>query len=368
MSEPHVAQHRALRLHGARDARVESVAVPALVPGSVRVRVEWAGICGTDLRLFAHGPADAASHPLLSDSGPRVLGHELAGTVVELAPDVTGIPVGSAAAIRPNVWDGTCPSCRRGDTNICRHWGFVGVNGGGGGFSEYVVVPAESVHLLPAHIGTDVGALVESTAVGWHAAKRSGVRPGDVGLVVGGGPIGLAVTMSLLALGAATVIVSEPSARRADLARSLGAVVTDPRTDDLAEVLAMHAPDGADVAFDAAGISPATFRAAYGSVRRGGRMVVVARVHDPIPFDFGDVLFTEREITGSFSYTDEDFAEALAAIADGRIDPSPLISRRIALDDVVPQGLELLLGEGRDSEVKILVTPSASAPLSESDH
>src|SRR5690554_1269512 len=170
---------RALRLYGPRDLRIENLPVQELPNGSVRVRVEWAGICGTDLRLFANGPASAEPHSLIGEPGPHVLGHEFSGIVTEVSADVVGVRVGDAVAVRPNLWDGTCAACRAGNPNICEHWAFIGVNGGGGGFSESVVVPQDCVHTLPEGVGTDVGALVESTTVGWRAVKRSGMRAGD---------------------------------------------------------------------------------------------------------------------------------------------------------------------------------------------
>jgi threonine dehydrogenase-like Zn-dependent dehydrogenase len=315
--------------------------------------------------MFEHGPSSAAPHAIFGEAGAHILGHEFAGVVTAIAPGVTGLSIGDAVAVRPNVWDGTCPACGRGNPNLCESGGFIGINGGGGGFSEHVVVDRSAVHVLPGDVGTQRGALIESMAVAWHAVSRSNLRRGDTALIVGAGPIGLSVLLCLRAQGAARVIVSEPSTARRQRAADLGAETIDPRDGDLISTLIDMTSGGADISFDASGYSAETFTAAYRSLRSGGHMVVVARVHDQISFDVGDFLFSERTVTGSYSYTDEDFAEVTDAVLRGVLDPLPLVSRVIPLESLVSAGLEHLLGDGRESEVKILVglNVTKSGPL-----
>jgi len=347
---------RTLRMHGARDARVEEVPEPGAGPGRVTVRVQRAGICGSDLGVYGYMPVPAGSvHPLLGTEGPHALGHELAGTVEEVGEGVDGVAVGALVAVRPNVWDGTCPACRRGETNLCEQYGFVGIHGGGGGFAERVAVDADAAHELPAHVGPDAAAMVESTTVAWRAVKVSGVRAGGTALVVGAGPIGLALVLCLRARGVSDVVVSEPSRSRRDLAAELGARVVDPREQDVREVVRAGGAGGVDVSFDASGAGAPTFSAAFDALRSGGTTVVVAQLHGPVEMDLNTVLTTEKHVTGSFAYTDADFAEVVAMVADGTIDPRPLISSHLLLDQVVEGGLEHLLADGRSSEVKVLV-------------
>lgn len=348
----------ALRLHGPRDARLDEVPEPQLSPGTVKLHVAWAGICGSDLRFYVNGPTSDEPHPLFGEPGPHTLGHEFAGTVTEVASDVTGVRVGDLVAIRPNVWDDSCPACARGDVHLCDNWGFIGINGRGGGFSDVVVAPREAVHVLPPGMAAESGALVESLAVAWHAVRRGGVRRGTTVLIVGAGPIGLAILLAAQAAGAKRIIVSEPSPYRAELATQLGADVIDPTTTDVADrTLQMTDAVGVDVSFDAAGFDDQTFAATIAGLRKGGSAVVVARTPDPVRFEVGSIFFTEKTVTGSFSYTDQDFAQVVEAIGEGRLDPSPLVSSRIALTDIVDRGLEHLLGDGRATEVKILVSP-----------
>ncbi|CAN5215074.1 2,3-butanediol dehydrogenase [soil metagenome] len=351
----------ALRLHGPGDARLDEIPEPTLGTHDVKIRIAWAGICGSDLRAYANGPANPAdfAHPLFGEHGPHTIGHEFSGTVVKVGSDVSDVAPGDLVAVRPNLWDGTCPACLRGEVNLCENWGFVGIHGKGGGFSEIVVADRDTVHVLPAGVSLESGALVESLTVAWHAVKRAHVGAGSVVLIVGAGPIGLAILLCVRAAGASRVFMSEPSAQRAALATQLGAEVIDPRTDDVAAYVMAHHGDGVDASFDASGFDASTFQTALDGLRKGGHMVAVARLHDPFAFDSGVLMFTEKSVTGSFGYDDEDFSEVIAAIADGSLDPSPLVSSRIGLSDAVKFGFDHLLGEGRNSEVKILVSPDS---------
>ncbi|ALG83543.1 2,3-butanediol dehydrogenase [Gordonia phthalatica] len=347
---------KSLLLYAARDARIADVPEPEPGPGQVKVKVECAGICGSDLSLFQYSPIPAGfTHPLLCTHGPHALGHEFSGRVVALGDGVDDIEVGALVAVRPNVYDGTCPACERGEQNLCAQGGFIGVSGGGGGFSEYVVAGRDAAHVIPERFGAEVAAMVESTAVAWHAVKQSGGGDGTTALVVGAGPVGLALVSCLLARGASKVFVSELSEARKARAVEMGAEVLDPsQTDVVAHVQALG---GVDVSFDASGVGQPTYDTALDALRPGGTSVVVAMFHEPVQVDLQKYMTSEKKLVGSMAYTDVDFGEVVEAIVDGRLDPRPLITGRIRLDDVVDKGLNHLLGEGRNSEIKILVTP-----------
>lgn len=349
---------KAIRLHGVEDARLDDIAEPEVGAGQVKLRVERTGICGSDLALFQHMPVPLEyAHPLMHETGPHVLGHEFAGTVTEVGDGVTRVTPGALVAVRPNVWDGTCAACLRGETNLCESFGFVGINGGGGGYSEFVVVPEEQVHEVPRAVGADAAAMIESTTVAWHAVKCSGATTGSTALIVGAGPIGLALLLCLRAAGADRVIVSEISDSRRRLAAELGADVVDPRETDPVEKARALDGGGVDVSFDASGVGEPTLLPALDALRPGGTSVVVAQFHKPVPLDPNIFLTTEKRLVGSFAYTDEDFAEVTRLIADGTIDPRPLISSELPLEDAVEKGIKHLLGTGRNTEVKILIAP-----------
>lgn len=193
----------------------------------------------------------------------------------------------------------------------------------------------------------------------WRPVRKSGAGMGTTALVVGAGPIGLGLLLCLKAVGVEQVIVSEPGESRAALAKSLGADVVDPRSTDVAAyAIEATGGKGVDVAFDASGFDEHTLPTAFAALCIAGTVAVVARFHGIVPMDPRDFLFGEKTITGSYSYTDQDFREVIEAIDSGRLDPRPLVSSTIALSDVVSGGIEHLLGEGRATEVKILVSPS----------
>jgi (R,R)-butanediol dehydrogenase/meso-butanediol dehydrogenase/diacetyl reductase len=354
----------ALRLYGVKDARLEQVDEPVVAPGTVKLRIEWAGVCGSDLHFYTGGPSVPAEqeHPLFHEQGPHIMGHEFSGTVTELGDGVTGLSIGDLVAVRPNVWDGTCEACLRGEPNLCDNRGNIGYDGGGGGFSEFVVAPQENVYKLPPSFDAKLGALVESLTVAWRPVRKSGAKKGTTALVIGAGPIGLGLLLCLKAVGVEQIIVSEPGASRAALAKKLGADVINPMTTDVAKyAIEATGGKGVDVAFDASGFDENTLPSAFGAIRVAGTVVVVARFHGIVPMDPKDFLFGEKTITGSYSYTDQDFREVIEAIDSGRLDPMPLVSSTIGLDEVMTRGIEHLLGDGRATEVKILVSPALHA-------
>jgi len=350
---------RAVRYHGTRDVRVDEIDEPELRPGTVKIAPEWCGICGSDVHEYVAGPetipAAGRPHPITGEVVPIVLGHEFAGRVVAVGDGVADVAVGDAVAVEPIIRDNSCQYCLAGDYNYCPSIGFHGLSGGGGGLAELTVVPAYMVHRLPASLSTEIGALVEPLAVGWHAVRRSEFAPGQTALVVGAGPIGLVTLLALREAGASFVAVAEISAARKAKAEQLGAhLVLDPTVDDVVATAQRHTGGGADACFDASG-NNATLTLALQSVRKRGRVVNIALWEHPAEIDMFQFLFTEATLTSSCAYAN-DHAAVIAAIAAGRIDPTPLISGRIGLDEVVSGGLEALLRD-RDHHVKILVRP-----------
>ncbi len=350
---------RAVRYHGNRDVRIDDIPEPMCLPGFVKIAPEWCGICGSDVHEYLVGPETIPSvgepHPITGETVPIVLGHEYAGTVVEVGEGVLGVKAGDKVAVEPIIRDNDCPTCTSGHYNLCPQLGFHGLSGYGGGLAEYSVVPGYMVHVLPDNIPTDVAALIEPLAVGWHAAKMADLRGGESVLIVGAGPIGLVTLLAVKAQGAGRVVVVELTATRKRKAAELGAdLVLDPNIDDVAAVLAAEFPQGVDVAFDAGG-NARTIELALASVRPRGQVVNIALWEHPVEFDMFSMLFKESNLTASCAYCN-DHTEVIEALAAGTIDVAPLITGRISFDEIVTGGIEELMNN-RDAHVKIIVHP-----------
>ncbi|HSX66224.1 2,3-butanediol dehydrogenase [Nocardioides sp.] len=351
---------KAARFHGRGDIRIDEVPEPATLPGTVKVEVEWCGICGTDLHEYLEGPIFAptpdAPHPLTGESYPMQLGHEFAGVVVELGEGVTDLRIGDRVVVEPYIVCGRCDACQQGRYNVCATLGFVGLSGGGGGFSRYVVAERRWVHPL-GELGTDVGALVEPLAVAYHAVRLSGVQPGQTGLVFGAGPIGLVTAASLRAVGVEDVIVVEPAAVRKAKAPGAGASeIIDPRDGDVVEaVMELTKGRGADVSFECAGID-AVLASAIRSTRVGGTVVNLAIWGHEASVAMNDLVFREVNVVGSLAYCN-DHPDTIRLIQDGKVEPHQFITGRIGLDDIVEKGFEELIAN-KEENVKILVQPS----------
>ena len=350
---------KAARFHGRGDIRIDEVPEPVVRPGTVKVEVEWCGICGTDLHEYLEGPIFAppadAPHPLTGETVPITLGHEFAGVVAELGEGVTDLRVGDRVVVEPYIVCGRCDACTQGRYNVCQSLGFVGLSGMGGGFSQYVVAERRWIHPL-GDLGTDVGALVEPLAVAYHAVRLARTRPEHTAVVFGAGPIGLVTTAALRAVGVEEVIVVEPADVRKEKATVAGAgTVLDPRSTDVtAEIMELTKGRGADITFECAGVD-AVLKTAIQSTRVGGTCVNVAIWGHEASVAMNDLVFREVNVLGSLAYAD-DHRPTIDLIAQGKVDPHQFITGRIGLDDLVVGGFEELI-KNKESNVKILVQP-----------
>ncbi|MFF2852003.1 alcohol dehydrogenase catalytic domain-containing protein [Streptomyces sp. NPDC058001] len=348
---------KALRWYAARDLRWEEVPEPAGPrPHEAVVEVSWCGVCGTDLHEFLEGPhmIREGPHPLTGAAPPLALGHELSGTVVALGAEVPGIAVGDRVAADPCWRCGVCYWCVRGEYHLCPRGGSVGL-ASPGAFAERVTVPLAGLVRLPDHVGDEMAALAEPLAVGLHAVSRAEVRPGDNVLVVGGGPIGVAVVLAARLAGAAGLYVSEPLAERRAMLRDFGVTEAfDPGESDVRrEVFVRTGRVGPDVVIDATGV-PRLAAQAVATVRRGGRVVLAGVGHGTVAFDMGQLVFYERAVLGTLGYH-HDIPRVIGLMSAGRLDASSLITGRFSLSDGA--GVFEALAADRASHLKVLLTP-----------
>jgi len=350
---------KSMLYYGKTDLRAGVLPIPELRPNSVRIKVEWTGICGTDLHEYEEGPIFAPTpekpHPLTGESIPIVLGHEISGRIDAIHPDIDRFEVGEAVCVEPIISCGECRFCNEDRFNLCVSAGYHGLSGWGGGFAEYVVVDAKRVHAL-GDIPTDIGALVEPLATAYHAVRRSNAQPGDAVVVFGAGPIGLFITAILRAIGIDDVVSVEISAVRKQKAHEAGAIlVLDPTEDDVvARVHERTGGLGADVTFECVGKST-VLQNALDATRSGGTLTNVAIWADKAPIDLFSVVMREIDVVGTSAYCN-DHQPVIKLIQEGKIDPGKFITGRVPLADVVERGFKQLL-ENREHNVKILVHP-----------
>ncbi|HNX29671.1 MAG TPA: 2,3-butanediol dehydrogenase [Syntrophomonadaceae bacterium] len=342
-----------------RDVRVVEIPEPPAPPeGSVKIKVEWCGICGSDLHEYIAGPIFIpveTPHPLTGRTAPVTLGHEFSGTIVEVGEGVSKWKVGDKVAPDACQVDWECYSCKRMNYPCCEKLAFTGLHTDGA-FAEYVNVPAYTLYKVPDDMPFETAAVVEPLAVGMHAVRRAPVMAGDNVVILGGGTIGLSALQCAKAAGAAKVIVIEMAKARKDYAMKLGAyAVIDPtECDAAAEVQKMTDGLGADVAIECVG-SDKTVPVAIASIRPRGIVVTAGVFEKNTPIQFNDVTFPEKEIKGSLAYNGE-FATVIAMLGDGRLDANTMITGKIKLEDIIDQGFQELINN-KDENIKIIVSP-----------
>jgi 2-desacetyl-2-hydroxyethyl bacteriochlorophyllide A dehydrogenase len=288
---------------------------PSALPGEDLIRILREGVCGSDFH------ARAGRHPIYTY--PRVLGHELAGEIVEIPDNRNGIKIGDKCAIDPYIYCGSCRTCLRGRTNCCEQLRLYGVHVDGG-MQGFLSVRLDLLHKSKT-LSLDQLALIETLGIGAHAVSRSGLKKGESALVIGSGPIGLGVVQFARLAGAAVRVV-ELNAWRRKFAEMMGAEALLQADDQLA-----------DVVFDATG-SAESMSTSLQHVAATGRVVFVGLTRDPVAIN--DALLHRREITIYATRNScGQFTRIIQMIEEGLIDTTPWITDRMALVEV-PQRLQ----------------------------
>jgi (R,R)-butanediol dehydrogenase / meso-butanediol dehydrogenase / diacetyl reductase len=343
---------KALRWYGRRDLRFEDVPEPHPGRGQVKVKIKLAGICGTDLKEYISGPG-----MIPPENVPIIPGHEYSGQIIELGEGASGFKTGDRVTGLGYWKCGDCYFCRKGQYNLCANWGFTGLSVNGC-MAEYLVVPDYSVYKLPDNVTYEIGALTEPLSVAVHAVRQGQVRPGDRVAVLGDGTIGLSVLMAARLAGASATYMVSKHEGRGQVAREMGAtaVIGTGAGTAADRIRELTGGLGADIAFECVG-QPSTPQESMLLVRKGGTVVILGVFDKTSVLDFGKVSFNEINIIGSSIYIRE--AETvLAYLADGRMDPSPLISAIVPLKDAASQGFERLISD-KENNIKVLLEVTA---------
>jgi len=339
---------KALRWHGREDLRLEDIPEPSPGPGLLKVKVGLAGICGTDLKEYAAGPC--LVNP---EKAPLTMGHEFAGTVAAVGEGVTGFAAGDRVSGVGYWYCGDCYYCKKGNYNLCVNSNFSGLDIDGC-MAEYYVTPAYACYRLPDSVSDEAGALVEPLAVALHAVSQGKVKPGDTVAVVGDGAIGLCSLLAARAAGAAGVYLVAKHRGRGELAVQMGAdgVIYLDDGSPAERLKELTGGPGADAAIECVG-KPDTPLLAAGLLRRGGAAVIAGVFEQPGTFDFSAITFTEVTMVGSSIYVDEG-RTAVELIANGSIDPTPVITSRVTLENAVEKGFRALLHD-KEAHIKVLL-------------
>ncbi|MDQ8708309.1 L-idonate 5-dehydrogenase [Streptomyces sp. LHD-70] len=317
---------RAVVVHAANDLRVEEVPDPECRPDQVLVAMEWGGICGSDTAYWKSGISGTA---VLKD--PLILGHEVAGHVVEVGSRVSGVETGQRVTVHPATLVGnhTVPDETAGRTNLwpeVRYFGSAAFQPHEpGGFSSLRAVGPEQLRPLPDGVSTKDGALAEPFGVAIHAVRRAGDVSGRTVLVNGCGPIGALAVAAAKAEGAARIYAADLSENALQVARAMGA-------DSLIPLAAGESlPVDVEVAIEASGAARA-LGGVTSAVRRGGVLVQVGNLPaGEVAAELGNIVTREIDYRGSYRFVDE-ITDAIT-LMDSGVDVSPLMTHSFALDD-----------------------------------
>ncbi len=337
---------KAAIFRGIGKIEVAEAPIPTPGPDEVLIKVHYCGICGSDVDAYKTGTYEAGV----------IIGHEMGGEIVEVGDEVWGWQPGDRVTVNGVIPCGKCWFCHHNRPSLCEDMQMTGITFDGA-FAEYMVAPVAGLHRLPDEVSTRQAALVDPLATALHGVRLSALRPGDHVLVMGAGPIGLMTIQAALLAGARSVLVTEISPRRMELARQMGATaVLHPMRDNLFVAMDRWTEGrGPDVVFVCAGI-PAVLEDAVTLARKGGQIFVLGISEHPVEADFMTVVLNELDIRGGYCGY-EEYPMCIDLIAQGRVDVESMVTHEIPLDDIVSQGFEVLMQPETEAG-KILVKPA----------
>jgi L-idonate 5-dehydrogenase len=336
-------------LHAPRDLRIEELADATPGPGQVSVRIRAGGICGSDMHYYLHG-----GFGTVRLREPMVLGHEIAGEVLETGPGVTSVQPGDRVAVNPGLPCGHCRYCREGRANQCLDMRFYGsamrMPHVQGGFRQQLVCAESQAVQLPPAMSFETAAFAEPLAVCLHAAAQAGTLQGRRVLVTGTGPIGALAILVARHGGAREVVATDLSPAPLVLARRIGAdLALDLRAEP--DALAPFARDKGhfDVVFEASG-SGAALAGAIQAARPGGTIVQLG-LGGEVPLPVNVLVAKEITLRGTFRF-DQEFAWATEFLASGAIDVAPLLTEIVPLREAA-RAFELAADRSRAMKVQL---------------
>ncbi|MHB0857315.1 MAG: zinc-dependent alcohol dehydrogenase [Anaerolineae bacterium] len=303
--------------------------IPTVGPDDLLVRVKACAICGSDIKGYSG--ATGRRQP------PIIMGHEASGVIEDMGAHVTGFALHDRVCFDSMVYCRLCSYCQRGQANLCENRQVLGVSEGTyrrhGAMAEYMTVPYWIAARMPDALSYAEAALIETTAIGIHAANRTPVRLNDTAVIVGAGAVGLTALQGIRLKGAGKIIVTDLSPTRLALAAQLGADVTivASEPDLLARLRSETGPDGAPVVVEAVGVQP-TINTALAITRKGGALTLIGNVMPRVEMGLQEIVSREITVYGACACNGE-FADCVDLITSGRVSVKPMISEYARLED-----------------------------------
>lgn len=324
---------------------LEEVETPDFNEGQVLIKVKRIGVCGSDIHAYYD------KHPYISC--PIVQGHEFSGEIASIGEKVKGLSEGDKVTVMPQLVCGECYPCTHGNYHICNDLKVIGCQADGAA-REFIPVDHKLVVKLPEGMSFDHGAMVEPVAVGVHAVKRLGDVRGMNLLILGAGPIGNLTAQSAKGLGAGSVLITDISDYRLEVARNCGIdFAVNVSFENLDTKVEEHfGCDGTDAIVECVGVEE-TITVAIHLARKGTDIVVVGVFGDKPSVDIGLIQDKELRLIGTLMYNAEDYRVAIDLIQSRKIDLEPLISQHFAFEDY-PQAFAYI-EKHQDEMMKVLI-------------
>jgi 2-desacetyl-2-hydroxyethyl bacteriochlorophyllide A dehydrogenase len=315
---------KAVHLSSPRMIGIAEIPEPVRDGGTVKLKIESVGICGSDIAAY-RGTSPLCTYP-------RVIGHELVGTVMEADIGPTALREGERVVVEPYIPCGRCYPCGIGRTNCCQHLEVIGVHRDGG-MCEFICHPAQLLHRVPDSIPLAELALIEPLSIAVHAARRLGITKGEHVVILGAGPIGNLTAQVCLASGAIPIMVDILGSRLL-IAESVGVefCVNSSKEDVARRVAEITVERMAECVVEATG-AQAAIRSTPDLASFAGRIALVGWPKNELPFPTGTITLKELDIRGSRNSAG-DFPRAIELIASGLVNVSPSITKVVSLDEL----------------------------------
>lgn len=341
-----MAMMKAAMVTEAYKAEIKEIEKPVCGDDGVLIKTKICGICGSDLHLFK------GTHPFRKP--PAVLGHEIAGEVVEIGKNVTKFAVGDRVTVLPHIECGECEFCKEDLQNLCTSKIVPGTPKWCGTFAEYFYAPEQTVFKIADGISYEMGALVEPLAVAVHAIRRIDESLRDSIAILGTGTIGLLSLIVARELGFKKIYCTDTAPFNRKMALEHGAVLAvDPINEDPVKAITEANGGGVDVTLVAAG-APNIIDQASAMTKRRGEVCLVAMITKNIPVYTYGFVFNEQKLVGAMTYQNRDFAEAMEMVNNG-LDLNKCVTQQLPFAET-QQGLDML-DQKKGDIVKILIYP-----------